>query len=154
MWTSLHVHPFDEGACQMTAAQVDTFFKDYVRAFVDQDIDRICSFWGYPAFMVFEGRQAALSDKAFRSNAVRLCAFYAVQGVTRAEKEVIFLMRLTDTTTAVRTRDMLYDAGGKIIAEWEHAYLLSDTAEGIRVAAAMPDGEVRAWRERGTPLGA
>jgi hypothetical protein len=136
----------------MTTGQVQAFFSDYVQAFADQDIDRICSFWGYPAFMVFDGRQIVFDTGAFRTNAVRLCAFYAAQGMTHAEKDVIELVRLTDTTAAVRTRDMLYDANGELVAEWEHAYLLSDTSEGIKVAAAMPDGEVRAWRERGTPL--
>jgi hypothetical protein len=136
----------------MTAARVHKFFKDYVQAFVDPDIDRICSLWGYPAFMVFEGRQVTLDNEAVRRNAVRLCAFYSARGMSRAEKEVIDLVRLTNTTAAVRTRDTLYDASETIMVEWEHAYLLSDTAEGIKVAAAMPDGERRAWQERGTPL--
>jgi hypothetical protein len=40
----------------MTTEQIDVFFKDYVRAFVDQDIAGIYSLWADPAFMVFDGR--------------------------------------------------------------------------------------------------
>jgi hypothetical protein len=136
----------------MTTAQVETFFKDYVRAFSNQDIDEVCLSWSYPAFMVFGGKQVARDTESFRSLVVRLCAFYTAQGMKRAEKELIDLVPLTETTEAVRTKDMLYDADGKIVTEWEHAYLLSDTAVGIKIAAAMPDGEHRAWCERGTPL--
>ncbi|MGE0424379.1 MAG: hypothetical protein AB7O88_19110 [Reyranellaceae bacterium] len=39
------------------------------------------------------------------------------------------------------------------MAAWEHVYLLVETADGVRIAAALPDNEIRAWAERGTPLG-
>lgn len=136
----------------MTAVQVHDFFEGYVRAFVDRDIDGICACWDYPAFLASGGRQVALDREAFRRNLVRLCAFYDSQGLARAEKSVIGFVTLTETTAAVRTRDRLYDAPGALIAEWEHAYLMSATADGLKVAAALPDGENRAWRERGTPL--
>jgi hypothetical protein len=94
----------------------------------------------------------ALDREAFRHNLVRLCAFCDSQGLARAEKQVIGFVTLTETTAAVRTRDRSYDASGALIVEWEHAYLMSSTPDGIKVAAALPDGEHRAWRERGTPL--
>jgi hypothetical protein len=125
----------------MTTAQVETFFKEYVQAFTDQDVDKVCSSWAYPAFMVSEGRQMTLDSEAFRSLVVRLCTSYTRQGMKRAEKELLDLVPLTETTAVARTRDVLYDSDGEIVAKWEHAYLLSDTDEGIKVAAAMPDGE-------------
>jgi hypothetical protein len=136
----------------MTAVQVHDFFRGYVEAFVGGDIDGICARWDYPALLVFEGRQVSLDREGFRRNAVRLCAFYAAQGLARAEKDVIGFVRLTETTAAVRTRDRLYDAAGMTIAKWEHAYLVSDTPAGLKAAVALPDGEHRAWRQRGTPL--
>ena len=136
----------------MTALQVHDFFEGYVRAFVDRDIDGICVRWDYPAVLVSGGRQVALDREAFRRNLIRLCAFYDAQGLARAEKKVIGLVTLTETTAAVRTRDRVSNASGALIAEWEHAYLMSDTADGLKVAAALPDDENRAWRERGTPL--
>jgi hypothetical protein len=136
----------------MTAVQIDDFFTGYVRSFVERDIDGICARWAYPAVLASGGRQWALDREAFRHNLVRLCAFCDSQGLARAEKQVIGFVTLTETTAAVRTRDRLYDASGALIVEWEHAYLMSSTPDGIKVAAALPDGEHRAWRERGTPL--
>jgi hypothetical protein len=137
----------------VTAAQVQTFFKDYADAFSARSVERIQALWSFPAFMCFGGRQMALDSEAFRANTVKLCAFYAAQGVARADKEVLELARLTETTASARTADILRDADGNVVAEWEHVYLLVETADGIRAAAALPDNEVRAWRERGTPLG-
>ncbi|MGE3647910.1 MAG: hypothetical protein AB7G10_06215 [Reyranellaceae bacterium] len=137
----------------MTAAQVHGFFKDYAEAFSAGSIDRIEAAWSFPAFMCFGGRQSALDRDAFHANAVKLCAFYVAQGVVRAEKEVLELNRLTGTTASVRTADILRAVDGSIVAAWEHVYLLVETADGVRIAAALPDNEIRAWAERGTPLG-
>jgi hypothetical protein len=137
---------------KMTAVQVHDFFDGYARAFANGDIDGICARWDYPALLVFEGQQVSLDREAFRCNAVRLCAFYTAQGMAHAEKDIIGFVPLTETTAAVRTKDRLYDEAGAVIAEWEHAYLMSETPTGIKAAAALPDGERRAWRERGTPL--
>jgi hypothetical protein len=137
----------------MTATQVDAFFQDYADAFSRQDIDRVCELWDYPAFMSYAGRQAVLDRPAFRRNTAALCDFYRGQGLARAEKQVLELARLTATTATVRTQDRLFDADGRLITEWEHVYLLSETPAGIKVAAALPDNELAAWRERGTPLG-
>jgi len=137
----------------VTAAQVHSFFKDYADAFSSGSVDRIQASWSFPAFMCFGGRQTVFDSEAFRANAVKLCAFYAAQGVVRADNEVLELSRLTDTTASVRTACVLRNAEGGVVAEWEHVYLLVETSDGVRVAAALPDNEVRAWRERGTPLG-
>jgi hypothetical protein len=137
----------------MTAAQVDAFFQGYAAAFSREDVDEICALWDYPAFMSYEGRQAVLDKDQFRQNTFALCAFYRARGLARAEKQVLELARLTPTTASVRTEDRLYNSSGDLIAEWEHVYVLSETANGIKAVAALPDNELRAWRERGTPLG-
>jgi len=103
--------------------------------------------------MSYGGRQAVLDRDQFHHNTLALCAFYRAQGLARAEKQVLELSRLTATTASVRTEDRLFDAAGGLIAEWEHVYLLSATADGIKVVAALPDNELHAWRELGTPLG-
>ena len=137
----------------MTAGQVHSFFKKYAQAFTDGDVDAICGLWDYPAFMSYDGRQAVLDAESFRVNTRSLMTFYKAQGVVRAEKEVLELTRLTETTASVRTSDTVFDQDGNVVAEWEHVYLLSDTPTGIKVSTALPDGELRAWRSRGTPLG-
>lgn len=137
----------------MTAAEVRLLFSDYADAFSSRAMDRVTGAWTFPAFISFGGKQIGFDRKAFYDNAVRLCSFYEAQGVVRAQKEVLALHHLTATNATVRTADKLYDANGRLIAEWEHVYLLSETADGLKIAAAMADNEVRAWRERGTPIG-
>ena len=137
----------------MTAAQVDAFFQGYADAFSREAVDEICGLWDYPAFMSYDGRQAVLDREQFRRNTVGLCAFYRARGLARAEKSVLELARLTPTTASVRTHDRLYDAAGALITEWEHVYLLSQTAHGLKAVVALPDNELRAWRALGTPMG-
>jgi len=137
----------------MTMVEVEDFFTGYAQAFTDMDVDEVCARWSYPAFMAGRGKQAALDEAAFRQNTIALCAFYRAQGVTRAEKQVLELTRLTETTSTVRTADTLFDAEGDLVAAWEHVYVLTETAAGVRVAVALPDAELAAWRSRGTPLG-
>jgi hypothetical protein len=137
----------------VTAAQVHSFFKDYADAFSARSVERIQAMWSFPAFMCYGGLQAALDSEAFRANTAKLCAFYAAQGVVRADSDVLELSRLTETTASARVTYALRNAEAGVVAAWEHVYLLVETAQGIRIAAALPDNEVRAWRERGTPLG-
>jgi hypothetical protein len=137
----------------MTMADAEAVFAGYAKAFTEMDVDEVCARWSYPAFMAGRGKQASLDEAAFRQNAVALCAFYSAQGVARAEKQVLELARLTETTSTVRTADTLFDARGDLVAAWEHVYLLTETPAGVRVAVALPDGELAAWRSRGTPLG-
>jgi hypothetical protein len=137
----------------MTMMDVEHFFTGYAKAFTDMDVDEVCARRSYPAFMAGRGKQAALDEAAFRQNTVALCDFYRAQGVARAEKQVLELVPLTETTATVRTADTLFDAHGDLVAAWEHVYLLTETPSGVRVAVALPDGELAAWRSRGTPLG-
>jgi len=137
----------------MTAASIQRFFQSYADAFSRSDIDDICEKWAYPAYFVANGHRASLAAPEFKKNTEALCQFYALRGVARAEKEVIEISRLTGSTISVRTADTLFDAAGDEIVAWEHVYLLSDTTDGPRVVAAMPDAELAAWRDRGTPLG-
>ncbi len=137
----------------MTMLEAQDFFIEYAKAFTDMDVDEVCARWSYPAFMAARGNQTSMDETAFRTNTIALCNFYRAQGVARAEKQVLELVRLTETTSTVRTADTLFDAKGDLVAAWEHVYLLTETPLGVRVAVALPDGELAAWRSRGTPLG-
>lgn len=129
----------------MVAALVDALFQDYAHAVSDGAVDRIQAMWSFPAFMMFEGRQVVLDAAAFRENTERLCDFYREQGVVRAEYDVVEILCLTPTTASVRTIVHLYGADDGILTEWAHVHLLSDTEEGLKIAAALPDEEMRAW---------
>jgi hypothetical protein len=138
------------GAAGSEAAR---FFAAYAEAFGRGDVDALCAMWAYPAYVAARGRRAALDAAGFRDNLVRLCAFYEAQGVASAEKRVVAEEALFPGLRLVRTADRLTGADGAEIAAWEHCYLLSDTSQGLRAVAAMPDGELDAWQARGTPMG-
>lgn len=137
----------------MTHAQVQALFDDYAEAFARADVARICRHWAYPAYFSARGKRAALDEAAFRANTGTLCRFYAAQGVAGAAKSVLAVDELVAGLAFVRTADRLTGADGAIVAEWRHGYLLSDTADGLRIVMAMPEEELDAWQRRGTPLG-
>jgi ketosteroid isomerase-like protein len=137
----------------MMAREVGAFLQSYARAFSDFDVDAICRSWAYPAYFVARGRRAALDAEAFRANTQALCTFYRARGMTEATKELLEITCISPGTALVRTADVLRGGDGGTIAAWEHVYLLSHTADGLKLVAAMPDGELAAWQARGTPLG-
>ena len=137
----------------MTQAEVQALFDDYAAAFARADVARICGHWAYPAYFCARGKRAALDEAAFRANAETLCRFYAAQGVAAAHKSVLAVDELAAGLAFVRTADRLTGADGGTIAEWRHGYLLSETADGLRIVMAMPEEELDAWQRRGTPLG-
>jgi hypothetical protein len=137
----------------MTATEINSFFQTYADAFSRSDVDGICALWDYPGFMSYQGSQAALDRDAFRRNTISLCAFYAARGLARAEKQVLEIDLMTETTATVRTADTLLDAAGAVITRWEHVYVLSATPGGLRAVAAFPDNELKAWRDLGAPMG-
>jgi hypothetical protein len=137
----------------MTFKEVQALFDDYAEAFGSGNVDRVCSHWAYPAFFVARGKRAALSEDEFRTNTARLSDFYRKQGVARAAKAILSLDELFPRLALVRTSDRLTNSDGVVVAEWEHGYLLSETPNGLKIVAAMPDQELDLWERRGTPLG-
>jgi len=51
---------------------------------------------------------------------------------------------LGEGVAVVITRDELFGGAGEEIARWEHAYLVRETADGLRAIAAVADNEVKA----------
>lgn len=137
----------------MTIAQVEEFFERYAQAFSRFDVDAVCDLWAYPAYFAGRGKRASLDEEQFRANKHALCAFYKSQGMAGAGKRVVDFSPLTETVASVRTADEIVDDAGATIINWEHAYLVSETPDGLRAIVAMPDHELAAWRARGTPLG-
>lgn len=129
----------------MVAALVDALFRDYGEAVSSGAIERVQQMWSFPAFMMFDGRQVVLDAAGFRENFERLDAFYRGHGMARIDYDVIELLCLTPTTASVRTIVRLFDAEDRIVTQWAHVHLLSDTEDGLKIAAALPDEEIRAW---------
>jgi hypothetical protein len=103
--------------------------------------------------MAGRGQAAALDETQFRDNVEALCAFYARHGLARATKRVLGFNELSRTIASVTTEDRLYDASGAEIANWRHAYFVSEGGGELHVIAALPDAELDAWEARGTRLG-
>ena len=138
----------------MTRESLDEFFTHYADAFSRVDVEGIGRVWKLPAFITTRDRSSCLADpEAFRRNTEAACAFYRRQGVARAKKRVLEIKLVGEGVAVVTTLDELFDGAGEQIARWEHAYLVRETADGLRAVAAVADNEVKAWKARGTPLG-
>ena len=137
----------------MTEHDVKHFFDGYANAFSRSAAAEICEHWAYPAFFSARGQSASLNREDFEANTEALCGFYQSQGVARVEKTVVSFVPLTRTIASATVTYRLYDREDKKIAGWDHIYLLSETAEGIKAVVALPDQELDAWTARGTPLG-
>jgi hypothetical protein len=137
----------------MRLEEVEAMFDDYAAAFGRGDVEGVCACWAFPAYFAARGKRAALDEAAFRANTEALCRYYAARGVAEARKRVVALEPLLGGLAFVRTADRLLDAAGGVVAEWEHGYLLSATADGPRLVMAMPDEELDAWERKGIPLG-
>jgi hypothetical protein len=137
----------------LTLAEVTALFDDYAEAFGRGDVERICRHWAYPAYFAARGRRTALDEPAFRANAEALCRFYRARGVAAAAKRVLALEPLIGGLAFVRTADLLSGADGTELARWEHGYLVSESAAGVRIVMAMPEQELDCWERLGTPLG-
>jgi hypothetical protein len=137
----------------MTVAQVEAFFERYAQAFTRLDVDGISDLWAYPAYIAARGNRFSFSEEEFRRNLNNVCAFYKAQGMTSASARVVCLSQLTESVASARTAYQLVDDRGATIAEWVHAYLLSETRDGLRLIASMPDEEMAAWDARGATMG-
>ena len=84
----------------------------------------------------------------------RVCRGGAARGVAAAAKRVVALEPMIGGLAFVRTADLLSDRDGLELASWQHGYVLSETAAGIRIVMAMPEQELDCWQLLGTPLGA
>ena len=126
----------------MSSQDISIFFDVYAQAFSRADVDAIAGAWSLPAVIstAEHGPVCFADDVAFRRNTEALCAFYARQGVARAEKRVVSVQHLSAATASVVTADRLYDAEGGLVAAWKHAYVLRERAGRITAFAAVADG--------------
>ena len=136
----------------MTVAQVEAFFECYAQAFTRLDVAAVCDLWAYPAYIASPDNRTSLTEAEFRSNTHALCDFYKRQGMASANARVLDVLPLTDNAASVRTAYELRDNDGTAIAKWVHGYLLSETRDGLRIVASLPDEEIAVWNARGAAL--
>lgn len=129
------------------------FFAAYADAFTRMEPSAVTSLWLFPALVSAAGRSAAFDHPDhFEANTAILMGFYARQGVVRVEKVLLGAMGPSADTAFAVTHDRLFDRNGAIVAEWRHGYLVRLVDMGWRAIGAVADGELEAWRDRGTPL--
>jgi hypothetical protein len=135
-------------------SDIALFFHAYASAFTSCDVEAIGDLWAYPAFLTAGERTATYPDgEAFNGNTEKLCEFYRAQGMHEAEKEVISIQELYPSIVQARTKDILRDKNGDVIAEWEHVYLLREYTDGWKAITAVADGEIAEWARRGASVG-
>ena len=93
------------------------------------------------------------SQSDFDANTSALLSFYEAQGVKRADRSLIDILLLNGDTVAITVADTMRAEDGSAIVDWRAAYVLQRVGEDWKAIMAVADGELAAWRQRGTPLG-
>lgn len=139
----------------MSSAEAKAFFEAYADCFTRGDSAGVLAHWALPAFISGCGNRSGVFTEAddFVANTQKLCEFYSGQGVARADKTILGVQSPYEDVALVRTSDRLSGEDGKMIAKWEHFYMLRRHDVGWRIFLAVADGELAAWEARGTPLG-
>lgn len=135
-------------------SSIATFFQLYAAAFTNCDAVALSDLWAYPAYITSAERSAAFDDaESFQANTELVCDFYKRQGFVRADEKILAASKLHDGVASVRVQYRLFDAQDQLIIEWEHAYLVRNMNGRWKAIVAIADGEIAAWKARGTPLG-
>ncbi len=134
--------------------ELATWCASYVKAFSAYDSSGVADHWLFPALITQEGRTILFKDRdRFDANTRSLLSFYRKQGVVRAERILIDAMAMNEDNASMRVEDRMVDEDGAVIVSWQAAYVLTRTRKGWRAVLAAADGEMDAWKARGTPLG-
>ena len=133
---------------------LDAWCKSYVSAFSEYDSEEIGKHWAFPALIVSGKHNLTFKDvRAFNQNTENLLGFYRRIGVAKATRELIDALPMGQGTAAITVTDKMLDTNGHVIATWQAAYVLRQYNEVWLAIMANADGEVAAWKARGTPLG-
>ena len=135
--------------------ELEAWCASYVAAFERSDATAITEHWAFPAITTQAGQSFAFkSSEHFEKNTQRLLGFHQRQGVATVHRRVLNHLEMSAHAVAMTVADDMRDASGATLASWQAAYVLQYTQGKWRAIAAIADGEVAAWAERGTPLGA
>lgn len=131
--------------------EIDSFFVEYVDAFVRNDADALSDLWDAVGLFPSPTGNFAMERQAFRDHCVTLMDFYRRQGVVRPEGELLSADELFPNVAQARMAYRMHGAGEKLVAEWEHVYILRRTNRW-RVSLTIADGEIAAWAAKGAQL--
>lgn len=135
-------------------ADLEAWCQSYVTAFESYDAEAIAAHWTFPALTTQSGKSFAFkSEEHFAKNTGLLLGFYQAHNVTRVERRVVDLLKMSPEAVSMTVQDRMLDADGSEIAAWQAAYIVQRVDGTWKAVAAVADGEVAAWAARGTPLG-
>ena len=143
-------------SCSLTDHQSDlaAWCASYVAAFNCGDADAISHHWAFPALIAQSGQQYSFrSAEHFTKNTELLLGFYKREGVTRVERELTGVMAMNGETASITVADAMFDIDGNTVVAWDAAYVLHRIGGSWKAILALAEGELAAWRARGTPLG-
>ena len=135
-------------------SELEAWCRSYVAAFERYEAEAIAAHWAFPALTTQAGRSFAFkSEEHFAKNTGRLLGFYQAQHVEHVQREVVDILIMGPNAVSMTVKDQMMDAEGGEIASWQAAYVLQRVDAKWKAVAAVADGEVEAWAQRGTPLG-
>lgn len=134
--------------------ELEDWCRSYLSGFNAFDVDAISDHWRFPALVLQTRRSIGFKSRDhFTKNTSALLGFYEVQGVNRAVRKLLDYLRLDSDTVAMTVEDWMLDKTGKTIVTWKAAYTLQRDEHQWKAVMAVAEGEVAAWKARGTPLG-
>jgi hypothetical protein len=140
----------------VTGPEAQSFFDAYARAFTAKDVEAVADQWSFPCLITQQTGAFPFADRAaFTKNTSALQSFYDRQGVALALARVDKVNPLYEGVAAVTVYYTLSNSDAEPIAGWLTTYILRRGKDLVwRASYAVADGEITAWAERGTPLGA
>jgi ketosteroid isomerase-like protein len=141
----------NESASVSFYGEIEAFFADYVDAFARNNANALSELWDDVGLFPSPTGNFAMERSAFREHCVGLMDFYRQQGVIRPEGKLLSVIELFPDVANVRMAYRMLGDDEKLIAEWEHVYILR-RAERWRISLTIADGEMAAWEARGAAL--
>jgi hypothetical protein len=124
--------------------EIAAFFDRYVDAFARSDADAIAELWEPVGLFPTPDGNFSMDRATFREHCGKLLDFYQRQGVVRPEGKLISSTELFPNVAEARMAYRMLGAGGEVVAEWDHVYILR-RSDDWRVTLTIADGEVAAW---------
>lgn len=135
-------------------ASIDAWCQSYVTAFSSYEAEAIGAHWSFPSLIISGGETITFATKdAFNRNTNALLGFYRKVGVASAKRSLFDVFAMGQGTVAISAADEMLDQSGAIITGWQSSYVLRQRGSSWLAVMANADGELAAWRARGTPLG-
>ena len=133
---------------------IDAWCQSYVEAFSSYEAESIGAHWSFPAVINSGDKTVAFASKSdFNRNTEALLGFYRKVGVASARRHLFDVFSMGQGMVAISTADQMLDASGAQITDWQASYVLRQRGPSWLAIAANANGELAAWRARGTPLG-